>query len=354
VPLDEIAKRFANQLFAQALERSSSERQERKEAIIRDFARRNMIESGGYASAMADAAIRHVEAIAKARADSLLKAYAKAGEPLDDQAVASIMSEVENCCRPAPVMEGLRSSLGSQMHSMPALEKSLANRLEMECGQIIATIRRDLVIQKDSALLEKRRLSAAGSNGKYSLFKERSADLDPLLRIPNRGEFDKDIVEVLSDAAPERPLGLVLVDIDHFKEINDGYGHPVGDRVLKEIARLIDSACLGKGRCYRYGGEEIAVLLPNYSVAEAFSLCERIRIALSLATFEGYPRKVTASFGIGCHPETTELAENLIKDADSAMYEAKRMGRNQVRIASRNQGSTTPNNYNTVRNQATK
>jgi GGDEF domain-containing protein len=93
--------------------------------------------------------------------------------------------------------------------------------------------------------------------------------LDPLLKIPDQGAFEQDLPALSLAASPENPLSLVLVDIDHFKGVNDTYGHETGNEVLKQVASALVAVCKQKGTAYRIGGYESAVLLPNYSVAEA-------------------------------------------------------------------------------------
>jgi hypothetical protein len=95
----------------------------------------------------------------------------------------------------------------------------------------------------------------------------------------------------------------------------------------------VKAVCAAKGRCYRWGGEELAVLLPNYTSAEAASLAERIRRGVSKLEFQNYPQNVTISAGVACHPETSPTGERLVEDADNAMYQAKQRGRDRVTSA---------------------
>jgi diguanylate cyclase (GGDEF)-like protein len=162
----------------------------------------------------------------------------------------------------------------------------------------------------------------------------QQGELDPLLGIGHRGKFDQDLAGMAKVGASQNPTSLIMVDLDHFKQINDNYGHPVGDIVLKLVAATIKSVCEGKGTCYRYGGEEIAVLLPNFSLAEAKALAERIRSSISTADCQPVRETVTASLGVAACPETSPDAAQLLADADKALYRAKRDGRNRVQAAS--------------------
>ena len=159
-------------------------------------------------------------------------------------------------------------------------------------------------------------------------------ELDDRLPLARRGAFDSDLVEAVVEARREnRPLSLVMMDIDHFKKINDAHGHPVGDEVLVEVAGLVVRRLAYKGRAYRYGGEEISLLLRDYSAEEAAGLAERIRKDLEVRTLASRNLRVTASFGVASLPDQASDAKALLEVADVALYEAKRGGRNRVRVA---------------------
>jgi diguanylate cyclase (GGDEF)-like protein len=128
-------------------------------------------------------------------------------------------------------------------------------------------------------------------------------------------------------------LALVLGDVDKFKHVNDTYGHPTGDEVLRVIANTMKRTTAGKGKTYRYGGEELAVLLPNFSAEEAAALAERIRKDIQATSVGAKQIKVTISFGVAELPTHASTAEELIESADVALYSAKRLGRNLVRIS---------------------
>ncbi len=170
--------------------------------------------------------------------------------------------------------------------------------------------------------------------------------VDDLTGLFNYRYFMERLTDELSRATRyEFPLGIVMVDIDHFKSVNDRYGHRAGDVVLRGVAAvLMGSAEGGSGVVRlrrtdvvaRYGGEEFALLMP-YTRAEAAALvAERVRIALSEATFTlggGHEVKVTASFGVAASPDHGDDVEALIRLADESLYAAKNKGRNQVCVA---------------------
>jgi diguanylate cyclase (GGDEF)-like protein len=160
---------------------------------------------------------------------------------------------------------------------------------------------------------------------------EKMAALDSLLRIPNREQYDQDFEHSCGQATAEHPLSLAVIDLDQFKSINDTYGHETGDEVLRMVATAIVSAVDGSGSCYRYGGEEIAVLMPGQDIRAAMIIAERVRSAIGLVTFEKCPERMAASIGVTSYPETTTAADEVFFDADAMMYKAKDDGGNAVR-----------------------
>jgi diguanylate cyclase (GGDEF)-like protein len=134
------------------------------------------------------------------------------------------------------------------------------------------------------------------------------------------------------------PLSLLMVDIDHFKKINDTYGHPFGDIVLKEITQRISESLRETDILCRYGGEEFAAILPSCKIQEALEVAERIRSAVQSKTIQlsqSGDVSATISLGIAAFPETTQSEKQLLSAADSALYEAKKTGRNKVVVSKR-------------------
>ena len=127
-------------------------------------------------------------------------------------------------------------------------------------------------------------------------------------------------------------LVFLMVDLDHFKRINDSYGHLVGDLVLREVARLIQSSVREVDLVGRYGGEEFGVVLPEASRPLGIQIAGRIREAVSRVPIQAYDEKVqiTVSIGVALYPEDAANADLLIEQADQAMYEAKDQGRNRI------------------------
>jgi diguanylate cyclase (GGDEF)-like protein len=153
---------------------------------------------------------------------------------------------------------------------------------------------------------------------------------DGLLGIFDRGSFDMDLQHVL---AGKQAVALIMADIDHFKQVNDTFGHPVGDGVLRAVAKIVDSKCSGQSRvAYRYGGEELAAVLTGYDAATAIEFAESIRTDVEQLHLDGQPNvKLTLSLGVARATETGRNSAELVRRADTALYRAKQEGRNRVR-----------------------
>jgi len=160
------------------------------------------------------------------------------------------------------------------------------------------------------------------------------AETDPLTGAANRRRFHQALeIECLRFARNRLPLSVLMLDLDSFKEVNDRFGHPVGDTVLRTVAQLL-LLCLRKTDLLsRYGGEEFAVLLPETPLTGAMVIAERIRHTIDQKPIlaEGHPLKVSISVGVASHTEDSEASpEVLLKKADLALYRAKALGRNRV------------------------
>ncbi|MEQ8820017.1 MAG: GGDEF domain-containing protein [Sumerlaeia bacterium] len=142
-----------------------------------------------------------------------------------------------------------------------------------------------------------------------------------------------------------RPFGLLLLDIDHFKNVNDELGHLRGDEALKTVADVIRSTLREGDICGRYGGEEFVILLPETDRGGAVIAAERIRQALEATSFKlgtETPRRITASIGIAAQDGTYQDKMDVIEAADTALYSAKRLGRNRCEVAVGADSSTDP------------
>jgi len=161
------------------------------------------------------------------------------------------------------------------------------------------------------------------------------ASLDPLTALPNRRAMEERLAEEWSRVARHGGrLSFIMADIDHFKAVNDRFGHPVGDLVLQDVARAIAAQCRQADLPARYGGEEFAVVGPEVSAEGAAALARRARQAIEANVRQAGPQevRVTASFGVA-DSEGKRSPEELVSAADGALYQAKNAGRNRVMAA---------------------
>jgi RNA-directed DNA polymerase len=156
---------------------------------------------------------------------------------------------------------------------------------------------------------------------------------DDLLPIWRKKFFLKKFPLLCQQATTSAPLSILMIDLDHFKNVNDENGHATGDEVLVAASKIILNRCRGKGEVCRYGGEEIAVLLPNFTAQEAALLAELIRSDIEKTPLGNKQISITASIGIATAPDCALEPEVLFKAADEAVYSAKDSGRNCVKSA---------------------
>jgi diguanylate cyclase (GGDEF)-like protein len=161
---------------------------------------------------------------------------------------------------------------------------------------------------------------------------EENALTDELTKLPNRRALAQRFLQEMQRARRHRKaIAFLMIDLDHFKQVNDTYGHLNGDAVLSELASIISTGARESDVCARYGGEEFAMILHETTEAGARTLAERIRNKIAAATFPG-GLKLTISIGVAATDEPAQFT-TLIERADQALYAAKQSGRNQVRVA---------------------
>jgi len=161
---------------------------------------------------------------------------------------------------------------------------------------------------------------------------KNAAAIDPLTGCYNRREFINQLKRNIAGAIRHKTnLSLFMFDLDHFKNINDTYGHPAGDKVLKEIASIVQKNMRTDDIFARYGGEEFIAILPETDKIKAMELADRLRnkIEKKIITYKDNTIKITASFGVAQMEQCADM-EKIIQDADTMLYKAKLNGRNIV------------------------
>jgi diguanylate cyclase (GGDEF)-like protein/PAS domain S-box-containing protein len=173
---------------------------------------------------------------------------------------------------------------------------------------------------------------------------EELARTDPLISMFNRRHFfDLARKEIERSRRSGKPVAIILIDLDHFKQINDTYGHPAGDQVLQQVAERCQAALRFEDILARYGGEEFIVLLPETEIEQAEMVAERLRNAVENRPFEqcGETVSVTISLGVAGNQSGKEASiEELLSLADSALYCSKQLGRNRVSVCVRKESSS--------------
>lgn len=163
---------------------------------------------------------------------------------------------------------------------------------------------------------------------------ELSSRTDELTGLPNRrGFLDAAQVELARARRSGRPLAIVMADLDHFKHVNDRFGHAGGDAVLRSVAAVLRSSIRSEDLVARWGGEEFILLLPETDRAGAWQAAEKVRLAVAAREIpvDATPVRVTASFGVAAHAPDRTL-DSTIADADRALYRAKEEGRDRVLV----------------------
>lgn len=257
------------------------------------------------------------------------EAVAKAGQKLEREL--------------AKVLESIRAHITtneSYAKSLSSAQARLAGLTESEQVRVIVSllVAENERMRHDSDGLQKRledsykqiqSLRSSLSQAQESVLK------DPLTGTGNRRQFDITMVKAISDCEQNgAALSLIMCDIDHFKRVNDAFGHQVGDELIKMFARVIEGSTRETDTVIRYGGEEFAIILPMTDQDAARSIAERIRRQfeskrLTIRETNQKIGQLTASFGVAQYRSGDEV-ESLVQRADAKLYDAKSSGRNRV------------------------
>ncbi|AFL68867.1 sensor domain-containing diguanylate cyclase [Sulfurospirillum barnesii] len=158
---------------------------------------------------------------------------------------------------------------------------------------------------------------------------EHSSTTDQLTALANRRKVEEYLEQKIEESKRGAFFSIIMIDIDHFKNINDTYGHAIGDHVLIHTARLMSASIRESDMLGRWGGEEFLLILPNTPLDGALRIAEHIRATLHQHTFEHYPEFLSMSLGVATH-QPNDTSKTILKRADNALYKAKNGGRNQV------------------------
>lgn len=191
----------------------------------------------------------------------------------------------------------------------------------------------DLLLASIQRAIQKRRLETCNLQLVKEL--EEMAIRDPLTGIYNHRHMHTCLSDEITRALRyEHPFSIMMIDIDHFKQVNDSYGHLVGDFVLKRMVRLLEECIRLCDTLFRYGGEEFIVLLPETDKNKAMLVADRLLDAIRSHTFDcdGHRVHITISIGSAMFPEEARDISTLIGLADRRLYRAKKMGRNRHEV----------------------
>ena len=269
-------------------------------------------------------------------------------ESRDRQLNRNIQDVRDLLLRLADVISNTEASSGEAQAAFQSAKDAVDN-LDPNESEDLAEAQRVLVREIDRVLTSNNKLHSELDKANQGIAEQRrqieelrvQARIDGLTRIPNRAAFDERLTEFL--ALLERTnlvFTLLLVDIDHFKRVNDVYGHVNGDRILRGIASRITDCIRSNDFAARYGGEEFAVIFPGSGANEAMGVAERMRLDIGKTNFrmDDQNIKMTVSGGLA-EGKKGMTPDELIAAADAALYAAKNQGRNRM-IA---HGINTPN-----------
>ncbi len=253
-------------------------------------------------------------------------------------------------------VEGLKSLIAGYLFIFSALFLLVLTALGRISKRVEELLRLTELV-KERKFSELRSYRISGSGDEFSLIEEsiremateierhintltkevevytNKAYIDSLTKVFNRRAFEEFGVELIERfIAMGRKISVLMIDIDNFKEINDTYGHPVGDKVLEEVGTLIRDALRETDIVFRYGGEEFIAILPNTALEGALRAGENVRRRLESHTFriDGREIRLTVSVGVAQVQEGDRSAKDVIERADKALYIAKKTGKNRV------------------------
>jgi diguanylate cyclase (GGDEF)-like protein len=319
---------LASRILGRAHESLAQDLHNCRSAVAADFSRRGIAGPAmvaKIAAEWAEAFLKYSSEIT----DELLALAVKSERHIDSEIGDWARAELQlNLDRTAGGMSASLKELATE-RGQPAggTNDALSNRLSRDIGRALIDAKRDVDIAVDQAVLQSPEPSGTNPVPDPAL-------LDVLLPIKNRRAFEQDLARVLESAKGSTdPFAVVVFDIDHFKQVNDQHGgHATGDEALRDVAAMTERVVRGKGAAYRFGGDEFALLLPNHWLQEAVAVAERLRATVDSTPVTGQALPVSISVGVCAYPDHGTDADSLKRAADDAAYDAKKRGRNLVRV----------------------
>lgn len=191
----------------------------------------------------------------------------------------------------------------------------------------LADMNRELFLQLQKVMKENEELK-----GENKILK-KNIRIDPLTQLYNRQFMDEYLKEEINRSERYcQSFSMLIVDIDHFKKVNDTFGHQAGDAVLRKVANMLKQHLRNCDLVFRYGGEEFLIALPSTNLSGAYITANKIRKVFEGEFFDAIQSNITVSIGVS-ERKSHESLDQLIYNVDMALYTAKKNGRNQVRIA---------------------
>lgn len=217
-------------------------------------------------------------------------------------------------------------AIGDEAQALKALEAFMA----LERKRVISQLRAQSQLFVTRVETESARRELLAERHRAAQL-EVDAQRDPLTGLYNRRYLEAGGRTLVHDCAAEgRPIAVALIDLDHFKDVNDRLGHPVGDVVLARAARVLGAGLRSTDRLLRFGGEEFLILLPDASLAAASEVCERLRAAVQAQPWDEIDPSMSLTVSIGLTAAPPYELDSMIAAADKALYRAKAGGRNRV------------------------
>jgi len=244
-----------------------------------------------------------------------------------DETIRDSVSSIRLSVEDSSKIEELQEALSEQLNHIVGAVDSLKNEEKKRDGNLLITYK---AMKKRIEVMEQE----AEKVQEFIEEERKQARKDALTGLPNRTAYNEIMTHQIEQFNRyKEPLSLVVCDLDHFKQVNDSYGHLAGDKVLSLVAKILAKTTRNADLVTRYGGEEFAIVLPSTQAEKAAQTMDKIRrlICKSPFNYRGEPISISMSFGV-CEAQEGDSIESLFSRADVALYKAKENGRNNVCI----------------------